>query len=174
MNHKSFGWAAVLGCILSVTIAVIGGHETRPPSAQAYWQGNWSAQDQQACQTVMNKMNAIHQAAWSEKLNGQATQLSAMDDLVCRESQIDTANCPADFRRAEARFVAAQNTLSVDAHMDYQNNGNCAFRAMFDHDSARYSLHLAADASDAMRRDLQQTRDAAEDFDQMAARYGAK
>lgn len=175
MNHKSFGWAAVLGCILSVMIAVIGGRETQPPSAQAYWsQGNWSIQDQQACQAVMNQMNAIRQTAWNEKLAGQATQLSAMDDLVSRESQIDTAKCPADFRRAEARFVAAQNTLSVDAHMDYQQNGDCAFRAMFDNDSAQYSFHLAADASTAMKRDLQQARNASDAFAQMAAKYGAK
>jgi hypothetical protein len=175
MNHKSFGWAAVLGCILSVTIAVIGGRETRPPSAQADWgQGHWSVQDQQACQAVMNQMHAVRQTAWNEKLNGQATQLSAMDDLVSRESQIDTAKCPADFRRAEARFAASQDTLSVDAHMDYQQNGDCAFRAMFDHDSAQYSSHLAANASDAMKRDLQQARDAAQDFEQIAAKYGAK
>jgi hypothetical protein len=175
MNHKSFGWAAVLGCILSVAIAVIGGRETQPPAAQAGWgQGTWSVQDAQACQSVMNQLHAISQAAWNEKQNGEATELSAMDDLVSRESQIDTAKCPADFRRAEARFVAAQNTLSVDAHMDYQNNGDCAFRATFDNDSAQYSLHLAANASDGMKRDLQQAQNAAQNFGQIAVKYGAK
>jgi hypothetical protein len=173
MNHKSFGWAAVFGCILSVAIAVIGGRETQPPSAQAS-QGGWSAQDGQACRAVVNQMNSIRQAVWNEKLTGQATELAAMDDLVSRESQIDTAQCPADFRKAAARYIAAQNTISVDAHIDYEKNGAAAFRAMFDNDSAQYALNSATNTTDAMKGDLQATRSAAADFQQVAAKYGAK
>jgi hypothetical protein len=172
MNHKSFGWAAVLGCILSVCIAVIGGRESRPPSAQAFLTPSIpTEQDLQACRAVINQMEAIHQTAGNDKPTGQASQLAAMDDLVCREAQIDASKCPADFRQAEGRYVAALNTVSVDAHINFEKNGTPAFQTMFDNGSQSNSSDLAAGASDDMKHDIAATRAAAAQFRQVAAKY---
>jgi hypothetical protein len=173
MNHKSFGWVIVFGCILSVALAIFGSREIQPQAAQANTAG-WSLQTTQACEAVINQLDAIHQAIWNEKVNGQATQMTAMDDLVNKQSQVDTAQCPADFRAAEARFMAAQNTLAVDAHIDSAKNGEAAFRAMFDNDSNRYSQDLAASASDGLKADLAAAKTAADNFHQLTAKYGAK
>jgi hypothetical protein len=172
MNHKSFGWAAVLGCILSVGVAVIGGRESRPSSARAFSTPSIpTEQDLQACRAVINQMAAIHHATWNEKPTEQSTQLAAMDDLVCREAQIDASKCPADFRRAEGRYVAALNTVSVDAHINFEKNGTPAFQTMFDSGSQQYTSNLAAGASDDMKHDIAATRAAAAQFRQVAAKY---
>lgn len=174
MKLKFIGWAAVYACIVAVAVAVNGGRETQPQSAQASIArpNPWPAQTSIACQAVATQMGSIRNTLWIQEQNNQLSALDAMDQLVSRESMIDTTQCPADFRSAEARMVIAQNTLSVDAHIDYPQNGDATMRELFARPAN--STGNSAAASEGFKRDLQAMQSAAADFDQTTAKYCAK
>jgi hypothetical protein len=170
MNHKSFGWAAVFGCVFSVALAVVANREMQPRSAQASTAG---IQGPQACKAVMGKLDAIRQTVWNRHTDGNSSQLTAIDDLVSQQSEVDTIQCPAEFRAAEARFMAAENTLAVDAHIDFAKNGDASFRALFHSDSHQFPPDLLTNGPEAIKADLAAAHTAAENFEKVAAKFAA-
>jgi hypothetical protein len=171
MTHKSFGWVAVFGCILSVGLAIFGSRETQPRSAEAStaWAGSTLA-----CNSVIAQLEQIRQSVCNQRTNGQVTQMAAIDDLVSRQSEIDTVQCPAEFRAAEARYMAAANTLAVDAHIDFGANGEAAYRALFHMDWRQFPPDLIRNAPKEIKADLEAAHVATDNFQQVAAQFCGK
>jgi hypothetical protein len=170
MRHKSIGWAILIGCVITVSVAELGIQES-PGTAQA---APASAGATNACQVVANQIAEIRRIVMSEEQAGQLKPLAAADALVSQEISIDTSNCPADFRMAEMRLIAAESTLSRDAHMDAAKKGELAVRYLAAIWAHRSPYDYTDKISDERKHDLDTLQSAVLDFDQVAMKYGVK
>jgi hypothetical protein len=125
----------------------------------------------QACKDVLGKLDEIRQTVSDQHANGHSAPLTAIDDLVSQQSEVGTIQCPAEFRAAEARFMAAENTLAVDAHIDFTKNGDAAYRALFCSGSQQFPPDLLTNAPQGMKNDLNAAQTAQTNFEQVAAKF---
>jgi hypothetical protein len=142
-----------------------------------------SAQTTQACQSVVYQMVTIQQLVMDEKQSRTIRPLAPMDELVAQEYRINTSKCPTDFRLAVMRFVMAEDSARVHAHMDRTGNADEALVASMEtvatHGlSAIKSLRSLNDynekIADEQKRDLANIQSALLDFAQVAMKYGVK
>jgi hypothetical protein len=168
MNIRFIGWTAVAVCVFSVAMAVIGSNQAAPQSADAAFY--WPNAQAQACQTVMSRLDTLQRNALATNEAGRMTAMAAVDYCVAQEAQINISRCPADFRMAVARYIAAENTLSMDARM---NSGNQASQVMtvLMQVYGRQSMNSYSSASDEMQGDLANFQNAAQKLDQTAMKY---
>jgi hypothetical protein len=170
MSIRFIGWTAVLVCVFSVMMAVIGSNQATPQSASGYSVPMWQNSQAQACQKVMNRLDSLQRNALAANESGRMTPMAAVDNCVARQAQIDISKCPSDFRMAVARYIAAENTLTMDARM---NSGNQAGQTM---DTlmrvyGRQPMNSFGNAPEEMRGDLANFQSAARQLNQMAAKY---
>jgi hypothetical protein len=162
--------------MVAVAVAVFGGRETMPRTARAAapQPSAVSPETTQACQWVMDQITQIHRIVTSEQQDGQLTPMAEVDALVSQETSIDASKCPADFRMAEMRLIAAESMLSRDAHMDAGQKGEAAARQLCDiyaHQSRNIYKNQVADE---LKRDFDSIQAAGLDLDQVAMKYGVK
>jgi hypothetical protein len=133
MNRKSIGWTALSICLAAVSLTSFGGKEESPQSAQAATPSPERiaipAQTAQACQAVTDQLLIIHRVNVAE-VNAKAQQpLAALDELVSLQSRIDKSACPADFRLALVRFIAAENAARIHARLNKSGLSDAFFAA---------------------------------------------
>lgn len=117
MTRKNIGWVALGTFAFAVLIGAICGRQT-PQSADASPSSpQLPPNNTQTCQVVIQQINTIQQTVMSQKHSGSLVA-TPFDAVVARESQIDTSQCPADFRSAMTHFVAAETIASFNARMD--------------------------------------------------------
>jgi hypothetical protein len=187
MTRNSTGWIAVCGCLLAVTIAVIGGRDVAPPQAQAASLSSQpnavSPETTQACQAVVQRMVTIQQTILAEKQARQLIGVAPLDVIVPEEYQIDTSKCPADFRMPVLRFVAAEDSARIHAHMDKTGRKEEFLTAgvevltthWFGVGRAAKSLNdFNQKISDEQKQDFANIQAAYLDLAQVAMKYGVK
>ena len=101
-----------------------------------------------------------------------AESLAAIDQCVKQGQRIDTTRCPADFKMAESRFLAAEQSLCRDAHEDSRTDPDVVQRAFFDVYAHRSPYDTLDRMSDRVKRDLDAFQIATFDLIQVSASYG--
>jgi hypothetical protein len=125
-----------------------------------------------SCQPVIQEIVAIAREESARTARTHGPSLEAIDRCVQREQRIDTTGCQSNFRIAERRFLAAEQTLCRDAHNDYVSEPIIVQRAFFDvyeHKSPYDSLDLM---SDVIKRDLDSFQMATFDLIEVSSGYG--
>jgi hypothetical protein len=187
MARKSIGWIILSGCMIAVATAVFCGRESVPQTAQAATpppQANVvSAETTQVCQAVVDQLATIQRIVLEEKRSRTIKPQAANDELVAQEYRIDTSKCPTDFRMAELRFVTAEDSARIHAHMDrtgkaeeilgaavslYATGGLSAPKSIRSWND--YNEKIA----DEQKQDLANMQSAFLDFAQVAMSYGVK
>jgi hypothetical protein len=175
MNIRIVGWAAVVACIFSVAIAVLNGGQPAPQSASAasFSLPNpaWQNQATQPCQTVMNRIAYLQRSALTAQKTGRINPVTTIDDCIAQQAKINVSRCPSDFRYAVARYIAAENTISLDARMNEGGQATSALAVMM-----RVYAHQSPDSygkftSEQVQSDVTNLQDAARQLDRMAERY---
>ena len=142
-----------------------------------------SPETTRACQSVVYQMVTIQQFVMDEKQSRTIRPLAAMDELVAQEYRIDTSKCPTDFRLATMRFIMAEDSARVHAHMDRTGKADDALVAGMEilatHGlSAGKSLQSMNNynekIADEQKQDLANIQSALLDFAQLAMKYGVK
>jgi hypothetical protein len=182
MTQKNIGWIALGTCIIAVSIAAFFGREA-PQSAEASAASpQVSVDNTQACQAVIQQIIVIQQAVISQKHSGKLVE-TPFEAVVARESQIDTSQCPADFRSALTHFVATETIASFNAGMDRTGGFDEALTAILETsatDGLASPRTLAAwdacrkKAADGQQQDFGNIQSALVDLVGIAAKYGVK
>jgi hypothetical protein len=123
VKQKYTGWIILCGCVAATAVGVIAGRDSMPEQAQAassqiVQQPVVSAEITRACQAVAQQIVTIQRTIVNEKRARQLRGLAVYDALVSQEYQVDTSNCPPDFRMTVLRFVTAEDSFRIHAHMD--------------------------------------------------------
>jgi hypothetical protein len=187
MARKPLGWIILSVCVIAVAAAVYDGRRTMPQIAQAAapppQANSVSAETTQACQAVVVQLATIQRIVLEEKQSRTIKPQAANDELVAQEYRIDTSKCPTDFRMAELRFVTAEDSARIHAHMDrtgkaeeilgaavsvYATGGLAAPRSIQSWNA--YNEKIA----DEQKQDLANIQSAFLDFAQVAMSYGVK
>jgi hypothetical protein len=185
MTRKNIGWIALGTFAFAVLIGAICGRET-PESADASPSLPTSPQvtpdNTQGCQAVIRQIITIQQTVISQKHSGDLLA-TPFDTIVARESQIDTSQCPADFRAAMTHFVAAETIASFNARMDRTGELDRALTAIVETSSTYgFAAPRALAAWDAygqsvpedQKQDFANIQSALVDLADVASKYGAK
>jgi hypothetical protein len=182
MTKKNIGWIALGTCMIAVLMASLLGRET-PESADASPASPQnSSQPAQACQSVIQRIMTIQQTVIAQKRAGNLAQ-TPIDAIVAQESQIDTSQCPQDFRTAVTHFVAAETIASFNARMDPTGRLDRALTAVLQTsatDGFAAPKALAAwDAysqkvADDQKQDFANIQSALLDLVDVAGKYGVK
>jgi hypothetical protein len=185
MTRKNIGWIALGTFAFAVLIGAICGRET-PESADASPSLPASPQvtpdKTQGCQAVIRQIITIQQTVISQKHSGDLLA-TPFDAIVARESQIDTSQCPADFRAAMTHFVAAETIASFNARMDRTGELDRALTAIVEtsatHGFAAPRALAAWDAysqkvAEDRKQDFANIQSALVDLADVASKYGVK
>jgi len=128
-------------------------------------------------------MIAMRQAAMDKKRTGQVTPLTADDQLVAQEYQLDMKKCPADFQLTLFRFMMTEDTARLHAHMDPTGKAEKILGAVIEdvatHGfSAGTSLQVPIDydekTADQQKKDVAKIQAALLDVAHVAMKYGVK
>jgi hypothetical protein len=183
MMRKSLGWIALYVCLLAVAFAIFHGPHYAPEPAQAAVAPSemtpaWDTT--QACQAVVNQMVTIQRITADEARSAHDRFLSALDECVAQEYQIDTSNCPADFRIAALRFIAAEDSARIHAHIDKTGQAENFLAACFEVMTPRFTLSSKSlvdnetRIADEQKQDFAKIQSAGLDLAQVALKYGVK
>jgi hypothetical protein len=127
-----------------------------------------------ACQAAMVQLNAAEHAADDDLKFQKLKPLAALDECVANQHQVNTTECPPDFRMAVLRFLAAEDSLSMHVHMDVGKKGDLALRVLFDIVDRNSPYGYADRVSDEIKHDLAEVQSSWLDLDQEAIKYGVK
>jgi hypothetical protein len=187
MKRKSIGWVALPACLVAVSIAVIGGRATTPRSARAASsksRANFvSPETTQACQDIIDQMIAMQRTAMDKKRSGAVKPLTADDQLVAQEYQLDMSKCPADFQLALFRFMMTEDTARLHAHMDRTGKAERILGVVVEGVTPQYFaagksvqslIRYNEELTDQQKRDLANMQAALKDVAQVATKYGVK
>ena len=182
MIKKNIGWIALGTFMGAVLIGAIFGRET-PQSADASAASpQFSPDNTQACRGVIQQIITIQQTVVSQKHSGKLVE-TPFDAIVARESQIDTSQCPADFRSAMTHFVAAETIASFNARMDQTGELDRALTAIVETSAAcGFAAPRTLSAwdpygqkvDDDRKQDFANIQSALVDLADVASKYGAK
>jgi hypothetical protein len=128
----------------------------------------------QACQAAMIQLNAAECVLHDDVKFQKQKPLPAFDECVAKQHQIDTTNCPPDFRMAVLRLLAAEDALSMHIHMDVGKKSDLAVRVIFDTLDRKSPYAYADKVSDEIKHDLAEVQSSWLDLDQVAMKYGLK
>jgi phytoene dehydrogenase-like protein len=182
MTQRNIGWIALGTCIMAVSITALVGRDA-PQSADASAAfPQVTADNTQACRAVIGQIITIQQTAISQKHSGNllSTPFAA---VVAQESQIDTSQCPPDFRAAVTHFIAAETIASFNARMDTTGKLDRAFAASVETSATRGFTSprgLAAwdaygqNVDDNQKQDFANIQSALVDLVEVAGKYGVK
>jgi hypothetical protein len=188
MSRKTIGWTCVCGCVVAVALAVFANRATTPPAAEAAASSPRatprasSEQATLACQAVADKLATIQQGIVDEQRKGLLQGLAALDQLTDMEFQIDTSQCPADFRKAMLQYVMVEDAARIHAHADNSGRAQVVFSGLV----ATLANPLAAVAGarsveaydeqvdQQQQRDLASLQSAMTNLEQVAKKYGVK
>ena|ERR1700677_4432403 len=175
MNIRIVGWAAVVACTFSVAIAVLKGGQPAPESASAasYSLANpsWQSSATAPCQNVMNRVSYLQRSALMAENSGRMAPMAAVDDCIAKQAQINVSKCPPDFRYAVARYIAAENTISLDARMNEGGQASNAMAVLTRVYGRQSPESYGSFPSEQMQSDVTNLQDAARQLDRMAMRY---
>ncbi|HEY1922807.1 MAG TPA: hypothetical protein VGG44_08565 [Tepidisphaeraceae bacterium] len=187
MKRKSIGWIALPACLVAVSIAIHSGHAITPRTAQAASFKSRAnlvpSETTQACQDVINQMIAMQQATLDKKRLTKINPLTADDQLVAQEYQLDMSKCPADFQLAMFRFMMTEDTARLHAHRDKTSQAEKILAAVIEASSTRgYAApklipspgEYRDQATDQQKKDLANMVKAWRDVALIASKYGAK
>lgn len=183
MTQKSIGWIALYVCLIAVAVAIFDGRRPMPQTAQAATPSQASTvspDTTQACQAVINQMVMIQRITADEMRSAKGNCLAALDECVAQEYQIDTSYCPADFRMAVLRFVVAEDSARIHAHMDKSGQTEAALAACFEMMTPRFMsapkslVGYDEKIADDQKQDLAKIQSAGLDLVQVAMKYGVK
>ena len=183
MMRKSIGWLALYGCLIVVGYASIDRSRWSPQSAQAKPAPSDAAQTwntTQACQAVINQVLMVQRITADEVRSANSKCFPALDECVTQEYQIDTSNCPADFRLAVLHFTAAQDLARIHAHMDKTGQTEAALAACVELMIPRFAsapkpaFDAQVNLADGPKQDMAKIESAGWDLVQVAMKYGVK
>jgi hypothetical protein len=182
MTRTNIGWIILGGCLVAVVVAVFFGQWPMPQQAQAA-PPPISLETTQACHGVVEEIVTIQQTVLNERRAGILRGLAPLDAIVAQEFQINTSRCPSDFRMAAMRFIAAEDSARIHAHMDRTGKLGEALTAGVEvFASHGFAIGKAAQSLDAYNQKIadEQKQDLANiqatllDLAQVAMKYGVK
>jgi hypothetical protein len=184
MKRKSIGWVALPACLVAVAISVIGGRTTTPRSAQAgITRPRANAvptETTQACQDVIDQMIAMQRTSMDKKRSGSVKPMTADDQLVAQEYQLDMSKCPEDFQLALFRFMMTEDTARLHAHMDKTGNSEKVIGAVIEgvatkgFSASKSLISYNEKVTDQQKKDLAKIETAWQDVVKTAKKYGVK
>jgi phage FluMu gp28-like protein len=128
-------------------------------------------------------MIAMRRTAMDKKRSGQVKPLTADDQLVAQEYQLDMSKCPADFQLAMFRFMMTEDTARLHAHMDRTGKAEkilgagvegFATHGLTTNKSVQSLISYDEKISDQQKKDLANMQAALQDVAQVATKYGVK